>query len=367
MSYDVQVFGRRQAELSTDFVAGSPGLVLGHDGLVLRGRRATYSFTVDGPFEVEPEDVPAEVLAHVLEPRWMWAILVEGSSEAEIPHAVRFAKRLAKAAEGAALDQQTGEVLAKVGSRTMVAPPKDSRIDLFELHWYAFAAAAPSDPVDDWIELCGRYLPEALPRRYGEYEPLQHRLDRDGPEVLRELVRTDEDPFFKATKPCLDGNFFRNEDILTINLSLLESAVRDPGWQAAARRLFVAYAERRAAFLAIGEIAGRVLWNGRATSSDGREENTFSLSRYGERWVGLTPYPVWWSWYGEPYRRLVEQHLDLAEVSAYPTGLFHQAGPEPRRRKSLADPLPAELRAVQRGRYKLTHAPTKPAQLAGGG
>jgi hypothetical protein len=365
MSYDVQVFGRRQVELSADFVAGSPGLVLGRDGRVLRGRRATYSFTVDGPFEVEPEDVPEEVLAHVLEPRWMWAILVEGSSQAEIPHAVKFAKRLAKAVEGAALDQQTGEVRAKVGSRATVAPPKDTRIDLLELHWYAFADAAPSDPVDDWTELCGRYLPEALPRRYGEYEPLQHRLDRDGPEVLRELVRMDEDPFFSATKPCLDGSFFRNDDILTIRLSLHESAVRDPGWQAAARRLFVAYAERRAAFLAIGEIVGRVLWNGRSTSYDGREENTFSLSRRDERWVGLTPYPVWWSWYGDSYRPLVESHLDPAEVTAYPTGLFHQASPEPRRRKRLTDPLPADLRAVQRGRYKLTHAVTKPGRLAG--
>jgi hypothetical protein len=365
MSYDVQVFGRRQVELSADFVAGSPGLVLGRDGRVLRGRRATYSFTVDGPFEVEPEDVPEEVLAHVLEPRWMWAILVEGSSLAEIPHAVRFARRLAKAVEGAALDQQTGEVLATVASRATVAPPKDTRIDLFELQWYAFADSVPSDPVDDWIELCGRYLPEALPRRYGEYEPLQHRLDGDGPELLRELVRTDEDPFFVGTKPCLDGSFFRNEDILTVRLSLQGAAIRDPGWQAGVRRLFVAYAERRAAFLAIGEIVGGVLWNGRSASYDTKVQDTFSLSRRDERWVGLTPYPVWWSWYGEPYRPMVEEHLDREEVTAYPTGLFHQAGPEPRRRKRLSDPLPAELRAIQRGRYKLIPAATRPGRLAG--
>ncbi|MEI8407790.1 MULTISPECIES: hypothetical protein [unclassified Kribbella] len=56
-------------DLSADFVAGSAGLVLGRDGWVLRGSRATYSFTVDGPLEVEPEDVPEEVLAQVPELR----------------------------------------------------------------------------------------------------------------------------------------------------------------------------------------------------------------------------------------------------------------------------------------------------------
>ncbi|TCO47147.1 hypothetical protein EV646_106387 [Kribbella antiqua] len=117
MSYDVQVFGRQWVELSAESVAGSAGLVFGNDGRVLRGKRANYPFTVDGPFEMEAEDVPPEVVAHVLEPRWMWTILVEGSSPAEIPHAVKFAKRLAGAAAGVALDLQTGELVAKVNSR----------------------------------------------------------------------------------------------------------------------------------------------------------------------------------------------------------------------------------------------------------
>ena len=363
MSYDVQVFGRQWVELSDESVAGSAGLVLGSDGRVLRGKRASYSFTVDGPFEVEAEDVPPEVVAHVLEPRWMWTILVEGSLLSEIPHAVKFAKRLARAAEGVALDLQTGELLAEVNSRATVAPPKETRIDLFELRWYAFASAAPSDPVDDWLELCGGYLPEALPRRYGDYEPLQYRLDRDGPAQLRNLLRTEADVDFIGTKPCLEGGFFRNEDILSVRLSMFETAVREPAWQTAARRLFVEYARRRAAFLAIGEVVGRVCWDGRSTSYDGREQATFSLSRRGERWLGLTPYPVWWSWYGDIYRPLVESHLSPGDVSAYPTGLFYQATPDPRRRKRLTDTLPAELRAVQRGRYKLAPAQVIPAAL----
>jgi hypothetical protein len=142
-----------------------------------------------------------------------------------------------------------------------------------------------------------------------------------------------------------------------------ETAVREPAWQTASRRLFVEYARRRAAFLAIGEVVGRVCWDGRSTSYDGREQDTFSLSRRGERWLGLTPYPVWWSWYGDIYRPLVESHLGPGDVSVYPTGLLHQASPDPRRRKRLTDTLPAELRAVQRGRYKLAPAQVIPAAL----
>lgn len=358
MSYDIRVFGRQRVELSAEFVAGSPGLALGarsNDSVqVLRGQWAAYSFTVDGPLEVEPEDVPSEVLTHVLEPRFQWNVLVEGSSAAEVPHARKFAKRLAVAVEGMAVDEQTGELLAKVGTRAMSAPAKGTRIRVLELSWYDLAESVPTDPVDDWLEVCGQLLPEAMPRRFGDYEPLQHRLDRDGPALLRQLARAG-DVSFKAGKPCLEGSFTRSRggSVWVTQVDVHESAVRDADWQAAVRRMFLAYAERRAAFLAVGEIVRRVGWNGRSTWYDERTERTVALSRANNPWVGLPPYPVWWTWYGEPYRELVEPNLDPAQTTVRPGGLFHQASPEPRRRGSLIDSLPAELR-TSHGRPAVT-------------
>ncbi|GAA3598040.1 hypothetical protein [Kribbella ginsengisoli] len=62
------------------------------------------------------------------------------------------------------------------------------------------------------------------------------------------------------------------------------------------------------------------------------------------RFLGLTPYPVWWTWYGAAYRELVEPHLDPAELEEHSSGLFHQAGAHTVRRSKLPDPLPADLR-----------------------
>jgi hypothetical protein len=72
--------------------------------------RRRSSFTIDGPDRVEAEDVPVEVTGILLGARYLYSVLVEGSTESEIPHALRFAKRLAVALNGAMFDQQTGRL-----------------------------------------------------------------------------------------------------------------------------------------------------------------------------------------------------------------------------------------------------------------
>ena len=69
-----------------------------------------YSFTVDGPFCVEADDLPEEIAAGLPDAATMFQVLVEGTQEAEIPHGVRFARKLAKACHGVVLDEQTSEI-----------------------------------------------------------------------------------------------------------------------------------------------------------------------------------------------------------------------------------------------------------------
>lgn len=97
MSYDLAVYlpEALDAEVLTALVDASIGLQLEEiadggsgDGPqnwhILRGKRAAYCFTLEGPFLVEPEDVPHEVTAAVLGAGVMYSILVEGAEPVSI-------------------------------------------------------------------------------------------------------------------------------------------------------------------------------------------------------------------------------------------------------------------------------------------
>lgn len=101
MSYDVAVYTKRQVsgeELRELVVQGSKleaEIASDQSLTVTRGVRRRYSFGVGGPDPVDNEDVPGEVAAVLLGARYVYWVVVEGTIETEIPHAVRFARRLA--------------------------------------------------------------------------------------------------------------------------------------------------------------------------------------------------------------------------------------------------------------------------------
>lgn len=237
--------------------------------------------------------------------------------------------------------------------------PADSRIQTVQLNWYD---ASPNSPVEDWLLLTAQHLPAAHPRRYGLYEPLSHRLN--DPSALTELTLEDDLVFFSTKIPCVGGSFSRDPGIWNTSIELLGPPLREqPELRSAVRDLFVTYAEARACFLATAEVLAGVHWDGRSVSYDGRSQSTLRLDDDG-KFLGLPPYPVWWTWYGEAYRKVVAPYLDPAEVEEHPAGLFHQAGADPVRRSKLPDPLPAELR-VHGARRDLARYPNpvRPAAI----
>ncbi|MDI2034858.1 hypothetical protein [Paenarthrobacter nitroguajacolicus] len=114
MSYDLRVYSSGVLDAATlrGLVASSWGLSIA-SGADLESmpmflpvdRRGEYAFTVDGPLDEDPDDVPTSAigLSH------SYDVSVEGSKHKAIPAAWRFAKKLAKASSGVAVDRQTDE------------------------------------------------------------------------------------------------------------------------------------------------------------------------------------------------------------------------------------------------------------------
>jgi len=341
VSYDLAVYTSRSVsteELGELAVQGT-GLQVDVEGdrsfTVARGVRRRYSFTVDGPDAVEIDDVPSQVAAVVLGARYLYSVVVEGSAESEIPHAVRFARRLAQAADGAVLDQQADEVWTRSRSRRVPKPAREERVATVDLAWYGLYEELTSDAASLFVDAARRVFPEALPRRFGEYEPLQGKWSDVGPEGFI-------DAWFEATSllfitgsgPCIGGHLSAGPNaefpdrFWSMSLQLLADPLREPAWDESLRALFVQLADQLPAFYASAEVTSGHIWSGRSLWSDADTEWRIDPVRYREGWTGLPPRPTWWSWLGEPF---AEYYSRLPEERTTPTkgGVLYSAAEAP--------------------------------------
>lgn len=369
MSYDITVYGDRaltRPEL-VDTVRAAAGLdstdELGPGMQVVRGKRGAYCFTVDGPSSIEAEDLPDEVSAQVLGATVQYQVLVEGSAEVSIPHAIRFAKRLAANIHGAMLDEQTGEIWAASGNRKVARPARLDRIDIIDIDWYF--TPSETDLAALYLSLARRHLPEALPRRFGSYEPLQHQLDAVGDAgFVHSANESRGSIYWKGTFPVLEGSLHARQydgapaELPRVSLSLERSAFDDPRWRRVLRAFFIEFAQSGKAYFAAAEVVRNLLWNGRSVSYsfDGTVEQTYSLVRYREGWMGLPPHPVWWSLFGAEYVPLISPHLPQAAV-VEGGALFYAASDAPADRDELSRMLPTV------GRLRRRRAPWLPSEL----
>ncbi|OBG70304.1 hypothetical protein A9X03_21435 [Mycobacterium sp. E1715] len=346
MSYDLTVYaaGSVDDEELEAIVESVPGLSIGDSGdgevTVVRGKDDTYAFTVFGPHEIEPEDVPDDVVPYLLEPAISWQISVEGSDPAEVRPARRFAKALAVAAGGVAVDEQTEDILGARGARK-ASRPNSELIRVLKLDWYS-PVSAPNAPTL-WLELARKLLPEALPRRFGESDPLRYRLDRDGDarfvDVYSDVAR------FKATFPCLEGGLFPKEwgGVCVDTLWIVAEPLDDPRWRNSVRRFFVEFARRRGSVLATGE----VLRNHKLSGPTDVNKDVSGLLRGADGILGLPSHPIWWIWFGTEYLPIVREYLPSEGTTFYDEGALFAATEEPTDRGQLAalpDPFPKSLR-----------------------
>jgi hypothetical protein len=350
MSYDLQVYAPE--DLTEDalrtLVDQSAGLAVdAADGrwlAVSRGVRRRYSFTVDGPDRLEAEDVPPEVTSLVLGARYLYSVTVEGSADSEIPHAVRFAKRLAKILDGALVDEQTGQIWSRSRSRTMQTPSREDRVATVDLTWLSLRDEVPDDASALMVSAAERYLPEALPRRFGEYEPFQGKYAEAGKEGFSQAWRDATSAlYFSGSGPCVGGhlNAGPNEQFpdryWSMSMTLLADPLREHGWRDAARRLFRTLADGVGAFYASAQVSRNHIWSGRSLWMDGETELSIRTLRFREGWLGLPPTPTWWSWFGAPYA-FVARLLPRDGLTATTKGILFESAREPAPPDSL-EPL----------------------------
>jgi len=318
----------------------------GSNVLVTFGAGNRQTIDVDGPSAVEGEDLPDDLAGVVPKAKWLVEAHVPAGSGAEA-HALvlDLAIHLAREGDGAVFDPQTDRIAWPSGVTPRPRDSAEERIRAIDLEWFVPTSSLPADAARRWVERTMKDFPPCTPVRFGPYEPLQGRLDRDGVEGF-------EATWAEQAADAIGGSFFwtardggfggsvffadhrtdfrpaRLGSVTRISSSIDARPIyRDPERCAALIEFFAAVAdELGAAYAAACVTRDVIMRRGRESSDYQSEMGPFPRARW---WVGLPALPTWLAWFGESYRELVGEVVFDWIVRSEPGGVLAQFGPEP--------------------------------------
>ena len=320
MSYDLQVITKRRPRTTdlTAFLSSRPDSLrcdgsLGPGAIVADDASGTVA-EVDGPNRIESADVPDAAYGAI--GRAGWLVEISGKPSSNVIWPRDLATHLARAADGVVYDPQEDAVTWPAGWRPRDRQTGAVPINQVDVTWFFKRPMDIERFAGRVVEVVGVHAPEALPQRYGSFEPLQHRFaGSDRAERFAAAWGAAAEDwisslFWTGTRPCLGGFLSmsslrkhpRDSSLATIRVSLTfdgRAFAHDP-----------AFTERIVGcFTAVGGIAGCIygaicvergytINRGRVTGTAMSETGPFPRA---DVWIGLPPSPTWMAWFGRPY------------------------------------------------------------------
>ena len=246
--------------------------------------------------------------------------MVEVTTAATAPKATitllrTLAKHLAEQTEGAAFDPRQDGLIWPRGRRTTTVPAGERNTSMLTLDWFV-APSRWERAAEQIVGLLARRCPEALPTRYGQWEPPPHRFDRGSPETFTRAILDDGDVFWYATRPSFggpaDGPAADQEiPVGRISLDFDGGLVRaDDRWREALVDLFATAARSFDAFFASAqETPGYLVSRNQPWSTTESSINAAEHILRRRSWQGLPPVPMWLSCKAASYADLVAPGL----------------------------------------------------------
>jgi len=204
MSYDLRIWStgalREACPLLTE-----AGYIKNADTWAHEGE--DWQATLSPSVAVESEDIPDAAMQMLPGIAYLTEINIEPISAPEktVKATLRLCKALAKELNGAVENPQEGTVQLPSGVKKVAynAPSGAEKKQLSLIWYFDPFAFHQSDKIDRMIDLLELYMPDALPRRYGDYEPPQYKYAETGKSHLVEFLKTCDFPVCYGTKPFL--------------------------------------------------------------------------------------------------------------------------------------------------------------------
>lgn len=233
MSYDLNIWSRKRIEApQKEFIIGE------------------YTVTIEESVIVEYEDIPTDVLLSLSEIKYLTSLHLQPYTNEKIitDKAIRYAKKLAKEFNGVVENPQFENRVLLVDKRnTFAKAMRDA--DTISICWYMDCRESLSNKLADFVELLEKYLPQALPRRYGAFEPPEFKYAETGKDHLINFLNNEHSPVIYCTKPIsymflsdayIDNQKFKIKDYRCnrIEIEILKEAYLEENWKFAVKRLF---------------------------------------------------------------------------------------------------------------------------------
>lgn len=326
MSYDLQIWSARPVNLPE--ALPEPGTWRHSDRLWTRKGRG-WQVLVGPSDRVLPEDIPEEVnmtlpgIAFLTELN-LSPVTAKASAKRLL---VRVAKAFAKAAHGAVFDPQTDTITTANGVARLMPLGSSESASVIALSWWFTSGQLIEGNLAELVTVLEGSLPEALPRRYGPYEPPQHVYADTGRDHFLSFFRTESRTglgivVWYPHPPIADVSLSIPPDVggsrlgfrcgrLTIEID--EDAIAQPGWMLALQRAW------RRVSLAVQPFYGDV----RRFSGFIRRRGRYWSGAQTEHhpvcswwWAGIPNGPVRAATIGDPYRKLWPSFCEKAETES---------------------------------------------------
>lgn len=189
MSYDFEVWS--QNKLDTTNLSLDDCWTVSKDGMLHESK--SWLISCDFNIKCEQDDIPDEIMSLIPAISYLTYISVQPISapKTAITKAKKIAKLIGEQTVGVVLDKQTDKYIFPQGYKKYkpVKLAEDKRISILNMIWYMKALPfADKNELGEFLYFLQRSLPEALPKRYGTFEPPEFKLDEHCIEHFRDFL-----------------------------------------------------------------------------------------------------------------------------------------------------------------------------------
>lgn len=221
----------------------------------------SWQLVISGPHRVEPDDMPEGVPGLLPGIGHLFELTLEpiGAPAAAYKLQQQVAKAIAKACHGVVHDPRTDTFELPGGIKRFSPPTGGTTFSVLALSWWFERGVFTEEArIGEFLALLTRQLPEALPKRYGDFEPPQHRLEETGLDHLVGFLReTPSKPgglvVWYPSRPVVDVTISHVPDptahgrmglrMHRVSLEFEAQVLEQPGWEKALSDLWMAMSE----------------------------------------------------------------------------------------------------------------------------